>query len=196
VRKTPAKKGRGNPAGPPTRGVRGHSTIAQQQGFAEWLETQLLEDPRPTYDEIAERLRSTGFYASRSALSRYGLKFSGRIAETKILLDQARALAGEDDPESTLALEKAISKLAATKMFQQLLGETPLTEQELLLIATFSRLQSSSSSRERATTAAAGKFKAALRVLERGLVEKLKSDPTQLRQVLTLLRKSREEVDK
>src|SRR6266852_1451999 len=114
---------RGNPAGPPKRGRKGHSTIDQQKGFADWLEAQLLDEPRPTYDEMEDRLKKTGFYASRSALARWGLKFEVDRRDMKILLEKARVLANDDDPEDTLRLEKATAKLFATKIFDSAIGE-------------------------------------------------------------------------
>jgi hypothetical protein len=190
-------RGRGNPQGPPERGIRGHSSIDQQPGFAKWLEEQLLEEPKPTYDEVAERLKGTGFYASRSALHRYGLKFEVQRREMKILLDKARVLA-QEDPETILVLEKATSNLAMTKLFNFLLAnagdDATLGEETLGAMFAAARLQSSSASRERAAVVANGKFRTAMRAMQRALEEKLRSKPEVLKQVLALLDKAHTEV--
>jgi Arc/MetJ-type ribon-helix-helix transcriptional regulator len=192
-----SKKPRGNPNGPPVRGRRNRSTIDQQVGFADWLETQLLEVPKPTYEDIEQRLKATGFYASRSALSRWGLKFDVRRREMKILLEKARILASED-PETILVLEKATSNLAETKLFEFLLGhdKDSLDENALSVIFAHSRLQSSSASRERAATVAGGKFRAAMTALKRSLDEKLRSKPEIAKIVVELIDKSYAEVSR
>jgi hypothetical protein len=178
---------RGTPGGPPVRGVRGRSTVSEQEGFALWLEDQLLEVPRPSYSDIAERMKATAFYASRSALARYGLQFEARKREIKLLLEQARILAAENE-ETILTLEKATSNLAETKLFKFLLEhDKELDEQVLGAIATHSRLQASSAARERATTVAAGKFTAAMRALQRKLEEYLARDPATQRKVVQML---------
>lgn len=197
--RTKARGRRGNPAGPPKRGVRGHSSIDQQAGFADWLEKQLLEEPRPSYSDIAERLKSTGYYASRSALARWGINFELRRREMKILLEKARVLAAED-PETILLLEKAASNLAETRIFDYLLQSAgdgaKIGEETLGVIFAHAKLQSSSASRERAATVAAGKFRAAMRAIQRGLEEKLRAHPDLLKQFIKLVDKAYEEVAK
>jgi hypothetical protein len=197
--KQPAKKkpGRGNPAGPPRRGRNGHSTVDQQAGFAAWLREQLLGDPKPTYDDLVERLKSTGFYASRAALHRWGLKFEVRRAEMQILLEKAAVLA-QEDPEKILVLEKATSNLAMTRLYEYILTieEGKLGEEALLVMSTAARLQSSSSSRERAASIASGKFRTAMNALRRALEEKLRTRPDVAKVVLELLEKAHGEVAK
>lgn len=195
---TKKKPGRGNPAGPPKRGRRGHSAVDTQQGFAEWIDQQLLEDPRPTYDEIAEMVKSTGFYASRSALARYGMAFETRKREMKLLLEKARVLAAED-PETILVLEKATSNLIETKIFDYLLSQPhdgKFGEETLGVIFAHSRLQSSSASRERASVVASGKFRSAMRAMLRSLEEKLRTKPELARQVVALIEKSFAEISR
>lgn len=193
--KAGAKRGRGNPAGLPKQGRRGHSTIDQQAGFAEWLRAQLLEEPKPTYDDIAARLKSTGFYASRSALHRWGLKFEIRRAEMQILLEQAQVLA-QEDPERILQLEKATSNVAMTRLLRYL--QDPETEKldESVLGAMFAaaRLQSSSASRERAQTVANGKLRTAKRLMQRSLEEQLRKKPALLRDFLAVMEAAFKEV--
>jgi Arc/MetJ-type ribon-helix-helix transcriptional regulator len=192
---TVKKKGRGNPKGPPKRGRRGHSSIDEQKGFADWLDAQLLAEPRPTYAEIGDSLRSSGFYASRSALARYGLAFETRKREMRLLLEKARVLAAED-PETILVLEKATSNLIETKIFDFLLGRTDagLDEKDLGVIFAHARLQSSSASRERAAVVASGKFRSAMRALQRSLEEKLRNKPELALQVVALIEKAYTEV--
>jgi hypothetical protein len=195
--KPTTKRGRGNPQGPPKRGRRGHPVVDQQPGFSEWLKNQLLEEPKPTYDDIADRLKSTGFYASRSALARWGIKFECRRAEMQILLEQAEVLA-QEDPERILQLEKATSNLGMTKLLSYLQDpeKQKLGEDVLGAIFAAARLQSSSASRERAQAIANGKFRTAMNAMRRALENKLLGKPELAKELLQILEKAHAEVSR
>ncbi len=184
------KTRRGNPAGPPKRGRRGHPTVKAQAGFEEWLDELLAKEPDLTHDELLDRMKGTGYSASRSSLNRWVIEQKKRQREMADLLKVAKALSSEDT-EDTLALEKATAKLATTRMFQHLLEDagTDVGEAMLDLVSAFARLQSSSASRERAATVVHGKYKAALRSLQRGFEEQLRNDPHTLKKVLAMLQK-------
>lgn len=195
TKKPTTKRGKGNPAGPPVRGRRGHSSIDQQKGFTEWLERQLLEEPRPTYEEIVERAKATGYYASRSALWRFGIKFEAMRIEMKRLIDQARVLASED-PEHVLEVEKALSQLATVKMFEQLLaaGDRELGKDELALVFAHSKLQASSAARERTRLAHTRGYKHAARKIRAEMEKLLAKDPALAKKVLATIDRAAKEV--
>lgn len=189
----PVKKKASKKLPPPVRGRRGHSSIDQQAGLAELLDKWLLEQPKPTFDDMLERLKATGFWVSRSALARYGLKFEMQRRDMKLLLAKARLLA-QDDPESVLDLERAIANLANVKLFENLLDPdaNKITEDAREVMKVAARIASSSSSRERARLAYSRGIKAATAIVKAELEQKFKSNPEALRVVLRAL----EEVSK
>lgn len=182
TKKTDRRK---NAKPPAVRGRRGHSSIDQQKGLAEKIDAMLMQSPRPTYDEMIEQLRATGFWVSRSSLARYGMKFEIRRREMKLLVDKARLLS-QDDPESVLELERAIANLANVKIFESLLdpNENVITEAERDVMNVAARIASSSSSRERAKLAFTRGIKAASQMLRNEMEKALKSEPEALKIVL------------
>jgi len=163
-----------------------------QVGFEGWLDELLAKEPDLTHDQLLDRMKGTGYSASRSALNRWTIDRKKRQREMAELLEVARQLSS-DDPDDSLALEKATAQLATTLMFRDIITRAGsggiVGEADLKLIATFARLQSSSSSRERAATVVHGKYRAALRSLQRGFEEQLKNDPHTLKKVLAMLQK-------
>jgi hypothetical protein len=174
------------PSKPPSvRGVRGRRVIDQQAGLRDLIDSWLLETPRPTYDEMLERLKGTAYYLKRSTLARYGLEFEIKRRELALFADQARIVA-QDDPDSVLELERAIANLANVKIFKNLLDpeRNPIAEVDREIITVAARMQSSSSSRERARLAHSRGYKAAMAKLKEELEQILKDDPAALRAVL------------
>lgn len=177
---TKKRKGRGDPKGPRKRGIRGHRVIDQQQGLSELIDSMLLAKPRPTYKEIVERLEGSGFRIARSTLARYGYEFEITKREQRLLVEMARMLASED-PDSILELERAIAQLANVRIFKALLDpsdkEAAIKDADLDLMNVASRLQSSSSARERARMAHNRGVKAAHARLVAEIQKTLKGTP-------------------
>lgn len=171
---------------PAVRGRRGHSRISREQGLSEYIDAMLLEVPRPTYEEMAERIRTSGWRdVSTSAIQRYGMKFEIRRREMRLLLEQASLLASDSNPESVLDLERAIANLANTKIYKNLLdpvNEIDEATREIMTVA--SRLQSSSSSRERARLAYSRAVKTAVTMIKAEMERVLKRKPEALKIVL------------
>lgn len=192
-RTTRARKGKATtalakrPSPPHVRGVRGHRAIDQQAGLRELVDGWLLETPRPTYDEILERLKGTGYYISRSSLARYGLEFLVRQREVALLAEKAKALSA-DAPDSVLEMERAIAALANARIFDYLIdGKTPIDEATQNIIAVAAKLQSSSSSRERARLAHNRAVQSAAAAIKTQLQAQLKKNPELLRQILRMV---------
>jgi len=192
------KNKRGNPAGPPERGRRGHSTVKRQKGFEKWLENLLAQEPDITYDELALRVAAeTRFKASKSALNRWGLQRDRVLAESRTLL----AIASEvsiDDPEQVLTLQKAATQLATLRGFRFLLGRDGpgISEDEIEVHKSIARLTSSSATAERAQAVVHGKYEQAKRAIESALHDLLRADPMLAKRVLANIEKAFKKVAK
>lgn len=187
-------KRRGSATGPPVRGRRGHSTIDQQAGFAEWIDRQLLMVPKPTYDQMLERLRSTGFYASRAALARYGFEFEVRRREAKLIADRAVILASDQDANTRLALETAIGNIAAEKVFTALESNTSITESTQESIDLGAKLIKASALREKTKHAINRGIRAAAAMIRAEMQKLLGEDPALLKKILAIIDRAEQEV--
>lgn len=148
---TKKRKGRGDPKGPAKRGIRGHRVVDQYAGLAELIDSMLQKKPRPTYAEMADRLRHSGFNVARSTLARYGYEFEITRRKVRMLAMKAKALAA-DNPSGILEVERAIAQVANTILLDNLLDPdgNPISDDARETITAAARLQSSSASRERA----------------------------------------------
>lgn len=197
--KSRARKGKKAPAKKaartlPVRGTRGHSAIDQQKGLREFIDAMLAETPRPTYDQMQDRLKATGFWISRSALARYGLEFEFQRGELRQLLEKAKLLRSED-PDDILALEDAITGVINTKFLEGLLEkDKKLSKEDLALAFAHARLQSSSAQRERVRLAVTRGVNSAVRLIRAELSELLKADGELLARVLTKLEQARQKL--
>ena len=185
-KKAPAKKGRGNPAGPPVRGIRNHSTVDQQEGFREFLKELLQIRPKLTLNEMLERVKKTNYWISRSSLARFGFEFEIERAKRELITDMAEAYSR--DGESILDVETAIANLGQTKILAELLDEekaqATLDKRAIDLLSLFHRLQTSSSARERAKLAHNRGVKTAAATIREEMMKILKKDPNTLGTVL------------
>ncbi len=189
--KKPADK---RPAGKPRRG---HPAVELHVGLAQLIDSWLLEIPRPTYDEMIERLRGTGYHVSRSALARYGYKFEIQRRAVRMLVEKAKLLRTSDQDE-VLALEEAVSQLLNTRILESLLGEDEngkpkaLSDEELSTVVAAAKLQSSSAARERTRLAVTRGVDRALKILRAELEQLLRDDPPLLRRVLAKVEEVRQ----
>lgn len=188
------KKRRGSPTGPPVRGRRGHSTIDQQKGFAAWLDSQLLEQPKPTYDEIVERLKGTGFYASRAALARYGVEFEIRRREAKLVAERALILASDQDANARLAIETAIGNLAAEKVLTALEETKTIDENTQISIDLGAKIIKASALREKTKHAINRGIRQAAAMIRAEMEKLLAEDPPLLEKVLAIINRAEQEV--
>lgn len=199
--KTRARKGTAKPAqkkraaaGPTVRGRRGHLAIDQQAGLRELIDSWLAETPKPSYDEMLERIKGTGFRIARSTLARYGWEFEFRQGELRQLLEKAKMLRSED-PDDVLALEDAISGVLNTKFLEGLLEpDKKVSKEDLALAFAHARLQSSSAQRERVRLAVTRGVNAAVRLIRAELSELFKSDPKLLAAVLAKLEQAQQKL--
>lgn len=195
-KKPPAKKAakKPRPRKPSVQGKRGDRAIDRQEGLRALIDEWLREVPKPTYNEMLDRLKGTGYYISRSALARYGFEFEIFKQDLRQTLEKAKLLRTED-PDDVLALEDAITHVLNTRFLEGLLGtdETakPLTKEELQLAFAHAKLQSSSAQRERTRLAVTRGINAAVRLIRAELTELLKSDEKLLSQVLGKLEQAR-----
>ncbi len=106
----------------------------------------LLIEPRTTYDDVVQFLKSKGQDWSDSGVERFSKWFFNEIRETEMLRDQAAMLLNE--PERALELEK----LTATMITKRLAMAMQKDDFEILkhagMIDAFAKLQKSSTSRE------------------------------------------------
>lgn len=186
AKKKSRKKGRGNPAGPPVRGRRGQSNVDQQAGFREFLKSLLMERPKPTLDQMLARIKGSGFYTSRSSLARFGLEFEIERAKRELITEMAQVYSR--DGESILDVETAIANLGQTKILAELLDEERqapnLDKRAVELLELFHKLQTSSSTRERAKLAHNKGVRRAAGEIREEMMRLLKKDPDTLSRVL------------
>jgi hypothetical protein len=180
---------------PAVRGVRGQKVIDKQAGLRELIDSWMLEQPRPTYSEMIDRIKATGYYLKRSTLARYGFEFEFKRREIAQIVNQARIL-GQDEPDSVLELERSIANLANAKIFLNLLDpeKNPIDEVQREVMTVASRIQSSASSRERARLAHQRGVKAATQLIKAELEQLLKDDPAALKILLRKIDQAAERV--
>lgn len=117
-----------------------------------------LATPGITYDDIVGWLNGKGYEISRSAVGRYGKDFSARLERLKVVEEKAKAIISEVG--DALVMEEAAAKLFTHKVLEHLLTIDDLSGQKFgTLMGAFSKLQTSSTLRERLKTEVAKKVK-------------------------------------
>lgn len=182
---------------PEPRGRRGHSAVDDQPGLREWLiENYCKATPRPTLDEVKEKLKATGFAIGRTAVWEFDIEFRLRQAEKDFLLDLAKQYNETAADGQVLDIETAIATFGSARIFAELLenaGEK-LSERDLGLLDVFRKLQSSSSMRERTKFAVDRGLKAMAIRFRQEMQALLKKDPDTLRKVLRTIESTTEEL--
>ena len=172
---------------PEPRGRRGHKAVDEQPGLRDWLiENYCKASPKPTLNELREKLKGSGYSIGRTAAWEFDVEFQLRQAEKDFLLDLAKqynetAAAGE-----VLDIETAIATFGSAKIYAELLetaGEK-LSQRSLALLDVFRKLQSSSSQRERTKFAVDRGVRRTAARIRREMQELLRKDPDTLKRVL------------
>ncbi len=182
---------------PEPRGRRGHKTVDDQPGLRDWLiENYCKVKPRPTLNEVIEKLKGTGFAIGRTAVWEFDIEFRLRQAEKDFLLDLAKQYNETAADGQVLDIETAIATFGSARIFAELLeraGEK-LSERDLELLDVFRKLQSSSSTRERTKFAVDRGLKAMAIRFRQEMQALLKKDPETLRKVLRTIEATTEEL--
>jgi len=146
------KKPRGNPAGPPLRGRKGHNAIDDSPDLRKVVTDLFFSHPDWTLAEKIEWIHEQHpefQHLSWSALQRWYDKFEKHIVEQDTMLSLARALKANIE-EDGLMLTSVAGELAQAKVFESFMSGDKLSKDDLLKIDVQSRLNSSAASRERA----------------------------------------------
>lgn len=128
---------------------RSHSKIAKALSPEDLKEIhKSLSTPGVTYDDVVDWLKARGYQISRSAVGRYGKDFLSRLERLKEVEEKARTIVSEVG--DALAMEEAAAKIFTQKVLEHLLSIDDLSGQKFgSLMMAFSKLQSSSTQRER-----------------------------------------------
>lgn len=178
----------------PATGRRGHPVIDEIPGLATWMEAQFLKVPRPTFREIAARLKESefwptitrhGFTTGKSAIHEYWKTWKKRRAT-----GVARALLNAQDPLSAEASVSSLANAAIAEEFEREYREHGLTKHALALIELHGKHQASSARREAERRAAGDVERRAFEKARNELVQTLRAHPDALRLVLEALESS------
>lgn len=128
---------------------RSHSKIAKALSASDRDElNRKLATAGVTYDDIVGWLDGKGHRISRSAVGRYGKDFLARLERLKEVETKAKTIVSEVG--DALAMEEAAAKIFTQKVLEHLLSIDDLSGQKFGgLMMAFSKLQSSSTQRER-----------------------------------------------
>lgn len=181
---------------PEPRGRRGHKAVDDQPALKEWLRDRLKASPLPTLDEIMEELKGTGFAIGRTAVWEFKVRLEMEKARLANVVELARSYNSSIENGDVLDIETMIANFGASKMLEDLLtraGEG-LSANDLTILDAFRKLQTSSSTRERAKFAVDRGLKAMSARIRREMQELLKKDPDTLRRVLKAIENAATEV--
>lgn len=131
---------------------RSHSKIAKALSPEDLKELhKALSTPGVTYDDVVDWLKARGYQISRSAVGRYGKDFLSRLERLREVEEKARTIVSEVG--DALAMEEAAAKIFTQKVLEHLLSIDDLSGQKFgSLMMAFSKLQASSTQRERLKT--------------------------------------------
>jgi len=174
---------------PEPRGRRGHKAVNEQPGLREWLKERLLRRPRPTLDEIMKELEGTDYSVGRTAVWEFEVAFELEKARLEHVLDLAKKFNATIESSEILDVETAIANFGSTKLFDELLAKagepSGLTVADMLTL--FSKLQSSSSQRERTKFAVDRGVKRTAAHIRREMQELLQKQPDLLKRMLAVV---------
>lgn len=128
---------------------RSHSKIAKALTPEDLKELhKSLATPGVTYDDVVDWLKARGYQISRSAVGRYSKDFLSRLERLKEVEEKAKTIVSEVG--DALSMEEAAAKIFTQKVLEHLLSIDDLSGQKFgSLMMAFSKLQSSSTQRER-----------------------------------------------
>lgn len=174
---------------PEPRGRRGHKAVNEQPGLRDWLKERLLRRPRPTLDEIMQELKGTAYAVGRTAVWEFEVAFELEKARLEHVLDLAKKFNATIESSEILDVETAIANFGSTKLFDELLAKagepSGLTVADMLTL--FSKLQSSSSQRERTKFAVDRGVKRTAAHIRREMQELLQKQPDLLKRMLAVV---------
>jgi len=185
-RKTPAakprakRKPRGNPDGPPVRGVKGHGTIDSNPDLAKVVKDVYFAHPEWSIEEkldwIHDQHEAFRTSLSWSALQRWYDKFEQELIEQETMLSLARALKANIE-EDGLMLTSVAGELAQSMVFKSLLSGQILSKEDQVKVNLQSRLNSSAASRERARRSVEKDIRRGAERMKEDLRKELKHHP-------------------
>ncbi len=117
----------------------------------------LLIEPRTTYEDVVQFLKSKGHDWSDSGVERFSKWFFNEIRETEMLRDQAAMLLNE--PERALELEKLTATMITKRLAMAMQQESFDVLEHAKIIDAFAKLQRASTQREQYTAEISEKVK-------------------------------------
>lgn len=192
--------GRRSATPPAVRGRRGQPLIDAIPGLPEWMEEQFLEEPRPTFREIEERLKQTefwpkiraaGFRTGKSSIHTHWVRWNAEAVRKRLIAEAAAQYNASTDAGDILDIEAAITGLANVAIFEELQRElsdnSGISDKASTLIDLHRKLQASSARREQERRAAGVNTKKAYDAARAQIVAILEGNPDALKLVLAAI---------
>ncbi|MFH2012505.1 MAG: phage protein Gp27 family protein [Pseudomonadota bacterium] len=129
--------------------IRRHSKVEDELPPEIRKEVNRLLIEGEIYEDISDYLKGQGHDISRSSIGRYGKDFLNEYRKLLIIEDKSKILVSEVGGDG-MVLEEAVAKKMAATLLELLLEEGIDIKETPRIISDFAKLQSSSTSRERA----------------------------------------------
>lgn len=185
---------------PDVRGKRGQPLVQEIPGLAEWIEEQFLEEPRPSFRQIEERLKQTefwqkiraaGFRTGKSSIHTHWVRWNAEAVRRRLIAEAAATYNTNSNAGDILDIETAISGLANVAIFEELQHElsenSGISAKAGALIDLHRKLQASSARREAERRAAGVSTRKAYDAARAEIVAILEEKPELLKLVLAAI---------